>query len=97
MAKPDGAFYLFSKNFHSLVGERTIEEVINNNIGVFIGLKYSLTFDNSSFPLDRASLRAIINGIAEVETTQTLRLGSLQAKLTEEDIAIATAKNWSIA
>lgn len=94
---PIRPFYLFPKNFHSLVGERTIEDVINNNIGVFIGLKYSLTIDNSSLPLDRASLRAIINGVAEVETTQTLRFGSLKAKLTEEDIAIATAKNWSIA
>ena len=97
---PTRAFYLFSKNFHSLVGERTIEEVINNNIGVFIGLKYSLTIDNSSLQLDRASLRAIINGIADLTdtTTQTLTLGAaLRAKLTEEDIAIATAKNWTIA
>ena len=95
---PTRAFYLFQKNFHSLVGERTIEDVINNNIGVFIGLKYSLTIDNTSLPLDRASLRAIINGLAEVETTQTLTLGAtLRAKLTEEDIAIATNKGWSIA
>lgn len=96
-SSPTRPFYLFSNNFHSLVGERTIEDVINNNIGVFIGLKYSLSIDNSSLPLDRASLRAIINGIAEVETTQTLRLGGLKTKLTEEDIEIATNKNWTIA
>lgn len=95
---PDRPFYLWPKNFHSLVGERTIEEVINNNIGVFIGLKHSIKIDNSALPFDRASLRAIINGIAEVETTRTLTLGAtLIAKLTEEDIAIATAKNWTIA
>lgn len=96
-SSPLRPFYLWPTNFHSLVGERTIEDVINNNIGVFIGLKYSLTIDNSSISLDRASLRAIINGIAEVETTQTLRLGSLKSKLTEEDIEIATNKNWTIA
>lgn len=97
-SSPTRAFYLFSNNFHSLVGERTIEDVINNNIGVFIGMKYSLTIDNTNLPFDRASLRAIINGLAEVETTQTLTLGAtLKAKLTEEDIAIAVGKNWSIA
>ena len=59
-------------------------------------LKISLKLSETA--LDRASLRAIINGLAEVETTQTLTLGAtLMAKLTEEDIAIATAKNWTIA
>ena len=62
------------------------------------GLKITVNTLFSAGTIDRASLRAIINGIAEVETTQTLTLGAtLRAKLTEEDIAIATAKNWSIA
>ena len=61
-------------------------------------LKKSLQIHNTKEPLDRASLRALINGLAEVETTQTITLGAaLRAKLTEEDIAIATAKNWTIA
>lgn len=80
----------------SLIGNRTIEEVLENNIGCLNGLKISLKLSETA--IDRASLRAIINGIAEVETTQTLTLGAkLRAKLIEEDIAIATAKNWTIA
>jgi hypothetical protein len=49
--------------------------------------------------LNRASLRAVINGLADLtgQTAQTLTLGAtLMAKLTEEDIAIAVSKNWSI-
>lgn len=83
----------------SLIGGVTIEEVLANNIGCLNGLKVSTTGSfNSVTKLDRASLRALINGLAEVKTTQTLTLGAtLRAKLTEEDIAIATNKGWSIA
>ena len=84
----------------TLIGGATIEEVLANNISCMNGLKVSLVLvsnQNQRTKLDRASLRALINGLAEVETTQTLTLGAtLRAKLTEEDIAIATAKNWSI-
>lgn len=85
----------------TLIGGATIEKVLANNISCMKGLKVSLSLvlnQNQRTNLDRASLRALINGLAEVETTQTLTLGAtLRAKLTEEDIAIATAKNWSIA
>lgn len=85
----------------TLIGGTTIEEVLANNISCMNGLKVSLTLvssQNQKTKLDRASLRALINGLAEVETTQTLTLGNtLRAKLTEEDIAIAVGKNWSIA
>ena len=80
----------------TLIWYKTIEEVLANNISCLNGLKVGL--DVSTTKLDRASLRALINGLAEVETTQTLTLGAtLRAKLTEEDIAIATNKGWSIA
>lgn len=80
----------------SLIGNRTIEEVLENNIGCLNGLKVSLKLSDTA--ADRASLRAIINGLAKVETTQILTLGAkLRAKLTEEDIAIAANKGWSIA
>ena len=81
----------------TLIGGRTIEEVISNNISALNGLKKYITL--STTRLDRASLRALINGIADLNgsTSQTLNLGyTLKAKLTEEDIAIATAKNWTI-
>ena len=50
--------------------------------------------------VDRASLRALINGLADRtgQSTLILTLGAtLIAKLTEDDIAIATNKNWTIA
>lgn len=85
------------KNLETLVGDKTIDEVTSNDLYILKGIKVSTQLDLST-KLDRASLRALINGLAEVETTQTLKLGAtLRAKLTEEDIAIATAKNWTIA
>lgn len=85
----------------SIVGGRNIDDVIANNIGVMNGVKQlsPSTFEDTQ-GLDRASLRALINGLADLtgQTTQTLTLGeTLIAKLTEEDIAIATTKNWTIA
>ena len=82
----------------TLIGGRTIDEVISNNISTFNGLKINISLDSTI--LDRASLRALINGLADLtgSTSQKLTLGStLIAKLTEEDIAVATAKNWTIA
>lgn len=88
--------FKYNPKLKSLIGNRTIEEVLENNIGCLNGLKVSLKLSETA--LDRASIRAIINGLAEVETTQILTLGAtLVAKLTEEDIAIAIGKNWSIA
>ena len=83
----------------TLVGSYTIDEVINNNLKILDELKISISVYPSA-KLNRASLRAVINGLADLSdtTTQTLTLGAtLKAKLTEEDIAIATAKNWTIA
>lgn len=62
------------------------------------GLKVSLEL--SATNLDRPSLRAVINGLADLTDTdsKTLTLGStLRAKLEQEDITIATGKNWVIA
>lgn len=84
----------------SLIGNRTIEDVINNNICCLKGLKLAASNMFSEVKLlDRASLRALINGLADLtgQTAQTLTLGAtLIAKLTEEDIAIAVSKNWTI-
>ena len=81
------------------VGGRTIDEVISNNIGILNGLNISNRYVMSDYA-DRASLRALINGLADRtgQTSINLSLGStLEAKLTNEDIAVATAKNWTIA
>jgi surface protein len=78
----------------SLIGG---EDNSDNNISCLNGLKVNINF--SLTQLDRASLRALINGLADLtgQTAQTLTLGAtLMAKLTEEDIAIAVSKNWSI-
>lgn len=84
---------------YSLVGDYTIDEVISNNITIFNGYKNSISCFPGSNNINRASLRALINGLADLSdtTTKTLTLGAtLRAKLTEEDIAIAVGKNWSI-
>ena len=89
----------YGSNIPTYVGGRTIDEVISNNITIFNGLKVGSNHMMSN-SADRASLRALINGLADLtgSTSQTLNLGStLTTKLTEEDIAVATAKNWTIA
>lgn len=82
----------------TLIGGETIENVLANGTTAMKDLKVGLTI--AAFPeIDRASLRAIINGLADLtgQTAQPLTLGAtLMAKLTEEDIAIATSKNWTI-
>lgn len=89
--------YFGAGNALTYIGGRTIDEVLANNIGCLNGLKSS--FYLYSRKLDRASLRALINGLADLtgQTAQTLTLGAtLIAKLTEEDIAITTSKNWTV-
>lgn len=85
------------KNF---VGDRTIDDVINNNITILNGLKVSSPFwQVLPDETDRASLRALINGLSDMtgQPTKTLRLyAANKEKLTTEDIAIATDKNWTI-
>ena len=92
-------FNMFSEcsQLQTLIGNRTIDDVLANNISALNGLKVALLLSYTI--LDRASLRALINGLADLtgQTTQTLTLGpKLRAKLTEEDIAITTSKNWTI-
>jgi surface protein len=81
----------------TLIGGRTIDDVLSNNISALNGLKKNISFSYTQ--LDRASLRAVINGLADLtgSTSGTFDLDTtLMTKLTEEDIAIATAKNWTI-
>jgi surface protein len=90
-------------SLESLIGGKTIDDVLTNNISCFNGLKVSNAYMfYRANNIDRASLRALINGLADLtgQPAQTLNLSvqgtTLLSKLTEEDIAIATAKNWTI-
>lgn len=90
---------MFNTNIKDIVGYRTIDDIINNNICVLKGLR-SNPHIQAANNLNRESLRAIINGLADMSeySPQTLQLhANAKAKLTEEDIAIATNKGWSIA
>ena len=83
----------------TFVGDETIDSVIHGNICVLEGCHIKLNFTNMPL-LNRQSLRAVINGLADLtgESAQTFTLGAtLLAKLTTEDIAVATNKNWNLA
>jgi surface protein len=87
-----------SPKLRSIIGDETIDNVLLNNTTALKGLKTNF-YLTANTNLDRASLRAVINGLADLtgQTAQTLYLGAaLLAKLTDEDIAIATNKNWTI-
>lgn len=95
------ALNMFDNNYtiKNIINGEDINYVLSNNTTALEGIDVSVRF-TSNTSIDRASLRALINGLADLtgQTAQTLTLGeTLIAKLTEEDIAIATAKNWTIA
>ena len=93
------AIFVSGANIISLVGGRSYEEVLEKNISVLKGL--NVKFEVSRAPkIDHASIRAVINGVIDLtgQTSKTIQLTTEQRNfLTEEDIAIATAKNWTIA
>ena len=62
-------------------------------------IKYSISFQHSPLLSDE-SIQSIIDGLADLTggTTQTLTLhADVKAKLTEEQIAQITSKNWTLA
>lgn len=60
-------------------------------------IHYSISFVNCS-KLSDESIQSIIDGLAQVETAQTLTLNAtVKAKLTEEQIAIINEKGWTLA
>lgn len=63
-------------------------------------IKISVSFPGSS-ALDDESIQSILDGLADLsaeETAQTLTLhANVKARLTDEQIAAVTAKNWTIA
>lgn len=70
-----------------------IETVAFYPDSIFVNLDMS----NAEF-LSDDSIQSIIDGLATVETAQTLTLhAAVKAKLTEEQIATITSKNWTLA
>lgn len=60
------------------------------------GMKTSFNI-SASTRFERSDLLTIINNLASVTSTKTLTMGATNlAKLTDEDIAIATAKGWTL-
>ena len=60
-------------------------------------IPFSLSLAQSPLLSDE-SIHSIINGLATVETSQTLTLhADVKAKLTESQIAQITSKNWNLA
>lgn len=79
-----------------------------NNIFSLCNALEEVRFKESSIPanlylgthtmLSDESIQSIINGLATVETTQTLTLhANVKAKLTDTQIATITSKNWNLA
>ena len=69
------------------------------NIQNIYNIKVNISFSNSSY-LNHSTLLRILNALVDLtdQTTQTLTLGSTNlAKLTDEEKAIATNKNWTLA
>lgn len=94
-----------STGLTSFVGNHTESEAEAGTIKVFDDLHVNFILDgysSTSFKdrVNRASLLALINGLRDMtgDTGKTLTIGSAAlAKLTSDDIAKATAKNWTIA
>lgn len=60
------------------------------------GIAHTIEFSKCS-KLTDASIQSIIDGLAEVETAQTLTFhATVGAKLTDEQKAVITAKNWTL-
>ena len=82
----------FTRMFFSCVSLENIVFVANS-------IKKSISFSDSN-KLTVESIHSIINGLADLtgQTAQTITFHSdVKTKLTEEQIASATSKNWNIA
>lgn len=84
----------------TMVGGISYQEVVDGNVKIMEGLNSPAGGTNfSDTPnIDQASLRALINGLADRtgQSALTLRLVGQISKLSAEDIAVATNKNWNL-
>lgn len=82
----------------SIIGTHTLEEVQAGTVKALRGLKVSISFSDSP-NLERASILALFYGLADLtgQTANTVTLhATAKARLTAEDIKIATDKNWNV-
>ena len=85
-------------NLTTIIGNHTLEEVQAGTIKALKGTKESLNLSYSPL-LERASILALFYGLADLtgNTKQTISLhATAKARLTAEDIKIATDKNWDV-
>ena len=85
-------------NFTTIIGTHTLEEVQAGTVKAMRGLKVNISFSDSP-NLERASILALFYGRADLtgNTKQTISLhATAKARLTAEDIKIATDKNWDV-
>ena len=81
----------------TIIGTHTLEDVQAGTIKALKGTKVSL--DLYTPLLERASILALFYGLADLtgNTKETIRLhATAKARLTAEDIKIATDKNWNV-
>lgn len=82
----------------NIIGTHTIEEVQEGSVNAMRGLKVGISFSDSP-NLERASILALFHGLADLtgKTAQTITLhATAKARLTSDDIKIATDKNWKV-
>ena len=82
----------------TIIGTHTLEEVQSGTIKALKGTKVSLDLSQSKL-LERASILALFYGLADLtgKTKQIIILhDTAKARLTAEDIKIATDKNWNV-
>jgi len=79
-----------SSVYYMFYGCSNLEQVKFTNIKVSLDLSYSTKFT-------RAALNEVIGNLVNVGSSRTLHIGSTNlAKLTAEDIAVATEKGWTL-
>ena len=92
-----GFMFYNCNNLTTIIGTHTLEEVQAGTIKALKGTKVSL--DLYTPLLERASILALFYGLADLtgNTKQTISLhATAKARLTAEDIKIATDKNWDV-
>ena len=93
-----GFMFYNCNNLTTIIGTHTLEEVQAGTIKALKGTKKSLNLSYSPL-LERASILALFYGLADLtgNTKETISLhGTAKARLTAEDIKIATDKNWDV-
>ncbi len=93
-----GYMFGFCSNLTTIIGTHTLEEVQAGTVKAMRGLKVSISFSDSP-NLERASILALFYGLADLtgKTKHTISLhATAKARLTAEDIKIATDKNWDV-